>query len=39
VAGDIEKARTLETGDNDRHKNMRMFARGAMMLLLECLPQ
>lgn len=39
IAGVVEKARTMETGDNDRHKNMRMFAHGALMLLLECLPQ
>ncbi len=39
VAGAREKAVTLETGDADRHKNMRMFARGALMLLLEILPQ
>lgn len=39
VAGAAEKSVTLESGHADRQKNMRMFARGALMLLLENLPR
>jgi PncC family amidohydrolase len=35
IAGKLEKAITLETGGADRQGNMRAFARGALMLLLE----
>jgi nicotinamide mononucleotide (NMN) deamidase PncC len=35
IAGKLEKAITLETGGADRQANMRAFARGALMLLLE----
>lgn len=35
VAGEIETATTVETGDSDRVKNMRAFTRAALELLLE----
>jgi PncC family amidohydrolase len=33
VAGPVERALTLETGDGDREMNMRRFARAALQLL------
>jgi nicotinamide-nucleotide amidase len=33
VAGPVERALTLETGDGDRERNMRRFARAALQLL------
>ena len=37
VVGPVEKAITLETGDTDREKNMWVFAKAALDLLIECL--
>jgi PncC family amidohydrolase len=37
VAGPVERAVTLETGDGDRAANMRAFAQAALELLLEAL--
>ena len=37
VSGPIERAITIETGDNDREGNMWVFARAAFTLLEECL--
>jgi hypothetical protein len=39
VAGDIERALTIETGRNDRIANMRAFAAAALTLLAEALAQ
>jgi PncC family amidohydrolase len=39
VAGDIERALTIETGRNDRIANMRAFAAAALTLLAETLAQ
>ncbi len=36
VAGPVEKAITVETGDSDREANMWVFARAALDLLEEC---
>lgn len=37
VVGPVEKAITVETGDNDREKNMWVFAKAGLDLLIECL--
>ena len=37
VSGPIEKVITLETGDTDREKNMWVFAKRGLDLLIECL--
>ena len=37
VSGPVEKAITLETGDTDSEKNMWVFARRGLDLLIECL--
>ena len=37
VSGPVEKVITLETGDSDREKNMWVFAKRALDLLIECL--
>ncbi len=37
VSGPIERAVTIETGDNDREANMWVFARAAFELLEQCL--
>ncbi|HEX2593531.1 MAG TPA: CinA family protein [Rhizomicrobium sp.] len=39
VAGEIETATTVETGDSDRVENMRAFTKAALELLLEGLNQ
>ncbi len=36
VTGPVEKVITLETGDTDREKNMWVFAKTALGLLIEC---
>jgi nicotinamide-nucleotide amidase len=35
VAGPVEQTQVIETGDNDRQRNMEAFALGALRLLLE----
>ena len=37
VVGPVERAITLETGDNDREKNMWVFAKAGLDLLIQCL--
>ena len=37
VVGPVEKVVTVETGDTDREKNMWVFAKAALDLLIECL--
>ena len=37
VSGPVERAITIETGDNDREDNMWTFARAAFALLEQCL--
>ena len=39
VVGLIEKVITVETGDTDREKNMWVFAKAGLDLLIECLNQ
>jgi PncC family amidohydrolase len=39
VAGPVERAITLETGDGDRERNMEAFARAALELLQDALRQ
>ena len=39
VSGPVERAITIETGDNDREANMWAFARAAFALLEECLQE
>ena len=39
VVGPIEKVITVETGDTDREKNMWVFAKAGLDLLIECLNQ
>ena len=36
VAGPVEKAITVETGDDDREANMWVFAKAALDLLVQC---
>jgi hypothetical protein len=37
VTGPVEKTLTVETGDTDREKNMWVFAKAALDLLIECI--
>ena len=39
VSGPVSRAITIETADNDRERNMRVFAERALALLGECLEE